>query len=307
MLSGEKILVTGPAGQIAGPMAAYLASENEVWGIARFSEEGSEERVRAMGVTTRRVDLASGDFGDLPDDFTYVLHLAAFQLEGLDYDWAITVNAEGTGLLMQHCRAAKAFLQTSTVAIYDTNPDPTHRYVETDPLSDSRQPYSPTYAVSKIAAEAVTRTMARALDLPTTIARINVAYGDDTRGGLPYMHFQMMQAGMAIPLCDPGPTEFSPIHLDDMCAQIEPLLAGASVPATITNWAGDEVVSIEEWCTYLGELAGIEPVFDRSGDGIPARAMDSSRRLALTGPCQVPFRDGLRRMLVERHPELGLD
>ena len=55
MLSGEKILITGPAGQIAFPLARYLAADNEVWGIARFSEAGSREKVDALGVTTRGV------------------------------------------------------------------------------------------------------------------------------------------------------------------------------------------------------------------------------------------------------------
>ena len=32
--------------------------------------------------------LGAGDFGDLPDDFTYVLHLATFQGGGLDYEKA---------------------------------------------------------------------------------------------------------------------------------------------------------------------------------------------------------------------------
>ena len=40
MLQGEKILITGPAGQIAFPMTEYLARDNEVWGVARFSEPG---------------------------------------------------------------------------------------------------------------------------------------------------------------------------------------------------------------------------------------------------------------------------
>ena len=35
-LSGEKILVTGAAGQIGLPMVEWLARENEVWGAARF-------------------------------------------------------------------------------------------------------------------------------------------------------------------------------------------------------------------------------------------------------------------------------
>ena len=37
-LRGEKILVTGPAGQIAFPLASRLAGDNEVWGIARFGD-----------------------------------------------------------------------------------------------------------------------------------------------------------------------------------------------------------------------------------------------------------------------------
>jgi nucleoside-diphosphate-sugar epimerase len=37
-LRGQKILVTGPAGRIAFPLAARLARHNEVWGIARFGD-----------------------------------------------------------------------------------------------------------------------------------------------------------------------------------------------------------------------------------------------------------------------------
>ena len=38
MLSGEKILITGPAGRIAFGLAKTLCRDNEVWGIARFSD-----------------------------------------------------------------------------------------------------------------------------------------------------------------------------------------------------------------------------------------------------------------------------
>jgi nucleoside-diphosphate-sugar epimerase len=38
MLSGEKILITGPAGRIAFGLARSLTAENEVWGIARFGD-----------------------------------------------------------------------------------------------------------------------------------------------------------------------------------------------------------------------------------------------------------------------------
>ena len=44
MLSGEKILVTGPAGRIAFGLAQTLCRDNEVWGIARFSDRDRPAR-----------------------------------------------------------------------------------------------------------------------------------------------------------------------------------------------------------------------------------------------------------------------
>jgi nucleoside-diphosphate-sugar epimerase len=302
MLRDEKILITGPAGQIAYAMAEYLAPDNDVWGIARFSEEGSRERVDALGVTTRVVDLGAGDYGDLPDDFTYVLHLATFQTSGLDYDYALRVNAEGTGLLAAHCRKAKAMLVTSTFSVYKPNPDPDHRFAETDPLGDANQPHSQTYSISKIAQEGVARAAARMLGLPITIARVNASYGPN--GGLPAYHLDWLLAGETIALRAPGHTPYSPIAQDDMNAQIEPLLDAASVPATVVNWAGDEVVDPETWCAYLGEVTGTTPhyAYAEYPGSIRGSASDSTKRRSITGPCALSWRDGMRAMYERRYP-----
>jgi nucleoside-diphosphate-sugar epimerase len=304
VLRDHKILITGPAGQIAFPMASRLAQDNEVWGIARFSEPGSRERVEAVGITTRVIDLAAGDFSSLPDDFTYLLHLATSQGPGLDYDAALRVNAEGTGLLLQHCRNARAALVTSTASVYKPNPDPDHRFVETDPLGDTNQPFSPTYPISKIAEEAVARTMARAVGLPVTIARINAAYGPN--GGLPAYQLDWILAGKDVPLRAPGPTPYSPIFQNDLEAHVEGLLAAASVPATVVNWGGDEVVSTEDWCTFLSGLVGAEPkiVYQTYPNSIKGSIMDNAKRLTLTGPCRVSWRDGMRQMVQGRYPGL---
>jgi hypothetical protein len=115
VLVGEKILITGPAGRIAFGLAKTLVGENEVWGIARFSDPAARDEVEALGVTTRSVDLGDGDFGDMPRDFTYLLHIAADF--GDDYERGLRVNAEGTGLVLSHCRAAKVALVMSTVTV----------------------------------------------------------------------------------------------------------------------------------------------------------------------------------------------
>ena len=107
ILEGRKILITGPAGQIAFPLARELARRNEVWGIARFGDPKSRREVEEAGIRTLPIDLGRPDFSSLPRDFTHLLHLAA-AIHGDDYDGAIRVNAEGTGLLLSHCREVEA-------------------------------------------------------------------------------------------------------------------------------------------------------------------------------------------------------
>lgn len=305
MLQGEKILITGPAGQIAFPMTEYLARDNEVWGVARFSEPGSRDKVEALGVTTRAIDLAIGDYSSLPDDFTYVLHLAAFKVEGLDYDWALTVNAEGTGLLLQHCRKAKAALIMSTQSVYKPVDDPWHAFCETDPLGDVNYVMSPTYSISKISEEAVARYCARAFNLPITIARMNASYGPN--GGLPTYQMDWMVADQPIiARWDPAP--YSIIHQDDINEQVEALLMAASVPATVVNWGGDETPTVEEWCNYIGELTGKVPNMQVKPipNSLRGSVADNAKRFSLTGPCKVTWRDGIRRTLESRYAS-GVD
>lgn len=286
-------------------MTEYLARDNEVWGVARFSEPGSRDKVEALGVTTRAIDLAIGDYSSLPDDFTYVLHLAAFKVEGLDYDWALTVNAEGTGLLLQHCRKAKAALIMSTQSVYKPVDDPCHAFRETDPLGDVNYVMSPTYSISKITEEAVARYCARAFNLPVTIARMNASYGPN--GGLPTYQMDWMVADQPIiARWDPAP--YSIIHQDDINDQVEALLDAASVPATVVNWGGDETPTVEEWCRYIGELTGKVPNMQVKPipNTLRGSIADNTKRLAITGPCKVSWRNGIRRTLESRYPP-GVD
>ncbi len=294
MLSGHKILVTGPAGQIAFPLAALLARENEVWGVARFSVAGSRDRVAAAGIRTVAADLAGDDLSALPTDFEYVLHLAAAQEPGSDYDASIRANAEATGLLLAHCRTAKAALVMSTHSVYHPVEDPLHVFRESDPLGDVHPTHSPTYSVSKLMQEGVARTCARIFDLPVTIARMNASYGPG--GGLLKMHAEAIAQGQTVRTrWDPCP--YSPIYEDDINDQAEALLDAASVPAKIVNWAGDEAVSVQEWTAYLGELSGLPASLEVVSipGTLRGSIADVSRRRSFTGPCKVSWRDGLRR------------
>lgn len=295
----SKILITGVTGQVATPLATALAAGNEVWGIARFTDAAARNALEQAGVRCETVNLASGDFSGLPSDFDYVLNLAVAKSGKWDKDLA--ANADAVGLLMAHCRGARAFLHCSSAAVYDP-PDDEIRS-ESAALGDNHKPLFPTYSISKIAGEAVARSMSRVLELPTTIARLNVPYGDN--GGWMCYHMEMMLAGIPIPVPPGEPARYNPIHQDDILATIPKLLAVSSVPATTVNWAGDQVVSIQEWCAYLGTLIGREPVFDESPQSLRGNPVDVSRLRELTGSAgTVDWRDGLRRMATKFHPDL---
>jgi nucleoside-diphosphate-sugar epimerase len=295
---GAKVLITGPTGQVAVPVAKALAADNEVWGIARFTDDAARDALEKSGVRCEKVNLAGGDFSGIPSDFDYVINLAVAKSGRWDKD--LGANAEAVGLLMAHCRDAKAFLHCSSAAVYDP-PDDEPRS-ESTALGDNHKPLFPTYSISKIAGEVVARTMARVLDMPTTIARLNVPYGDN--GGWPFYHMEMMLAGVAIPVPPGEPARYNPIHEDDIIAGIPKLLEVASVPATTINWCGEEAVSLQQWCTYLGSLLGRTPTFEESDRALRGNPTDGTRMRELIGGTTVDWRDGMRRMAATFHPEL---
>ena len=78
----------------------------------------------------------------------------------------------------------------------------------------------------------------------------------------------------------------------------------AAVPPITVNWGGSHTVSAEEYCAYLGELAGVEPVFEYSPDAHTPLWPDVSLMHRTLGRTRIDWREGFRRMVEARHPEL---
>lgn len=295
MLSGARILVTGPTGQVALPVTRALAVDNDVIGIARFRDDAARATLETAGVICIEANLAAGDFSAVPADVDYVLNLAVVKSNRWDVDLA--ANAEATGLLMAHCRNAKAWLQCSSTGVYE--PAGQHPLKETDPLGDNHRVMMETYSISKIAAETVARLGARQWDLPVTVARLNVPYGDN--GGWPAFHLAMIEGGQPVAIHSDRPNTFNPIHEDDIIRMIPRLLEIASVPATTVNWGGSETASIEEWCALLGEIVGRDVSFVETEQTISSVVIDPTKMHELVGRTEVDWRDGMRRMVAAQH------
>jgi nucleoside-diphosphate-sugar epimerase len=298
-ISGAKILVTGVTSEVAKPVAFSLAKNNEVYGAARWRDAASRELFESNGVTPVRADLVKGELDDLPDDIDYVTHFAVVK----SGKWPIDLdgNVSGLAFLMEKYQNAKAFMHCSSTAVYQ--PDGHTEFTEDSPLGDNHRNYFlPTYSISKIAAEATARHGARRYNLPTTIARLNVPYGDG--GGWPAIHLAMMAAGQEIGIHENAPSVFQPIHSDDIVAMVPRMLEIAGVPATTVNWGGEEKVSVEEWTAYMTELTGLPAKLVTSFNSLESVELNLDKMHELVGHAQVSFKDGCRRMIEALHPEL---
>jgi len=298
-LAGKRIVVTGVTGQVARPLAMALAKDNEVFGAARFGDQSVRADLESHGVRCIPIDLLAGDVTGLPSDADYVLHFAVAKSNNWEAD--LRANSGGLASLMEHHQAASAFLHCSTTGVY--KPEGHRVFDEDAPLADNHGvwPFLRTYSICKIAAEGTARWAADRYNLPTTIARLSVPYGDN--GGWPAIHLHMMLSGNAIPVHVDAPSVYHPLHADDILATVPKLLKVASVPATTVNWGGSEAVSIEEWCTYLAGLMGIEARFQPTDQTIDSVQIDTTRMHELIGRTTVPWRDGMTRMVAALYPD----
>lgn len=298
-IAGAKILVTGVTSEVAKPVAFSLAKDNEVYGAARWRDPASREPFESRGIKTVTADFVKGDLTDLPDAVDYVAHFAVVKSQKWNTD--LDGNVGGVLLLMERYQNATAFFHCSTTAVYQ--PDGHTEFSEDSPLGDNHREYFlPTYSISKIAAEAAVRHGARRYQLPTTIARLNVPYGDG--GGWPFIHLAMMEAGQDIAVHKNAPSVFQPLHTDDIVATVPRLIEIAGVPPTTVNWGGDEKVSVEEWTAYLSELTGLPANLVTSPHSLESVELNLDRMHELVGHSTVSWKDGFRRMVEALRPDL---
>jgi len=293
-----RVLVTGATGKVAFPIARELARRHEVFGMARCSRPGDEDRLRAAGITPIVADVSSYDLARLPDGLTHILHAGASLGAEARADWRRTfaVNVEASGRLVASCRGVKGFVFCSTGSQYE--------YQGARPLREDDPPgvHLGVYSLSKIAAESVVGFAAVEHGVPTTIIRIFSTYGPE--GGAPAERLERLIAREPIRLHPDAPNRYNPIYEDDYVRLGIRALEVASVPPLIVNWAGSETVSAEEYCAYLGELVGIEPSIEYDSGAPWPIWPDVTRMHAVLGRTRIPWREGMRRMVEARHPEL---
>jgi UDP-glucuronate 4-epimerase len=304
---GQKVLFVGGQGPVSAPALRLLAPDNDVFAVARFSNPEAKEKLESIGVTCIRHDLFES-FDDLPDDFGYVFHSALPLTRNAagrsdvpsrgGWPDSFDTYAEATGRLMAHCRSARGFLFASTISVYDP------------PGSDTPVPEShpfgihttSAYSFTKVANEAVVSYLSRSFDIPATIIRVGSASGVD--GGPVRDRLDRIVEGKPIRLHPDAPTYTRPIFEPD-CARLGvAALEAGRVPPLVVNWCGDDVVAIEDYCTYMGELIGREPTFEYTTSAWCSLVADVTFMHEVLGHCEVAWRDGCHMLVDQCYPDL---
>lgn len=303
MLENQRILITGATGQVARPIAESLVKNNQVWAAARFSNPDARGELEAQGIKTATFTIGDADLAHLPD-VDYVIHCGC-NTDPKTSDEGM-LNAEGTGFLMQRYQDVKGFFHMSSSSIYRDNPDPL-AVIEEDAVLGGFSHYSHHYAMSKLATEAVVRYQALSLNLPTIIARLDVAYGEHGHGGVPMVLVDFMKNGWPYQRKADSESYCSPIYQDDITRQVQGLLAHAAVPAPVVNLGGDDPVSVEAMAAYIEEITGLKLTMN-SGDNAmwQMKILDSNKRMELAGACEYGWKDGIRAAMRKRFPDIEL-
>ena len=198
---------------------------------------------------------------------------------------------------MAHCPSAKGFLFASTISVYDP-PGGDTPVPESHPFGIHT---TSAYSFTKVANEAVISHLSRRLNIPSTIIRVGGASGVD--GGPMRDRLDRIVEGKA----DPAPSRRAhvprPIFEPD-CARLGvAALEAGRVPPLVVNWCGDDVVTVEEYCAYLGELIGREPTFEYTTSTWCSLVADTTFMHEVLGYCEVAWREGCRMLVEQCYPE----
>jgi UDP-glucuronate 4-epimerase len=292
-LEKQRILITGASGLFGRPLAHALHPRNTVYALARYSDPAVKAEFEKAGMKVIAADLKTLDPNTLPE-VDYVVHAGAILASTgseKNREETFEINVQATGRLMRRYAKVKGFLYCGSGSCY--------AYQGQRPLKES-DPFGlhngiETYAASKIAAESLVAFLCKDQNTPATIIRIFTMYADNA--GTITRRVDMVAEGKTVPVYPDGENHMNPLYVADGVRMCEKALTLAAVPATIVNFAGSETMSVQQFCSYAGELVGKEAKFREDPKAYYPIWPDVTRMHELLGRCEFGVKDGVRRIL----------
>ena len=291
-LKGEKVLVTGGQGPSGLPPAKLLAKDNEVHVMARFSDPAVQAKLESFGIHCLKHDLLD-PFDDIPDDFTYVWHSAIPPLvpPGM-WPHSFDASADATARLAYHLRKAKGFAFVSSASVYE--PDG-HNPVREDRPRGHHGGHKE-YTFYKVAAEGALAFHANQFGLPVSILRMGSPTGPD--GGTMVERLIKIANGEEVRLHPEKPNLFRPHWETDLARMAVNSMVAARTPPLVVNFCGDDIVSAEDYCTYMGELVGKPAKIVYTTEGTYTSLIPETTLMHETlGECEVGWKEMCEKLV----------
>ncbi|TWU18304.1 hypothetical protein Poly21_04660 [Allorhodopirellula heiligendammensis] len=276
-LDGD-IIILGIAGKMGVSLGQLAAAAIEkaavpkcIYGVARFSDAGTRERLESAGVRTIQCDLLDRvEIAKLPR-VRNVLFMAGRKF-GTAGDEPLTwaVNTLAPANIADHYRDAN-IVAFSTGCVYPL--------ARADSMPDERVAPAPVgeYAQSCLGRERVFQYASNVWGTPVCLYRLN--YAIDLRYGV--LHDIATRIWHDQPVDNSSPA-FNIIWQGDANQQALRCLSHCTTPANILNVTGPETLFTEDVARQLGELLK-KPVRFSSTPGETSYLSDSSQAVKLFG------------------------
>lgn len=250
------VVILGVAGKMGMNLARLIkraAPDKRVVGVARFSDEGSQEWLEQFGVETIKADLLDRDAVDALPKLPNVIYMAGlkFDFRGReDFLWAM--NTLVPSYVADAYRDSR-IVALSTIHVYPWS-DPRRGGVteEEPPLARPGE-----YANSVVGRERTFQYFSGQHDTPGRIVRF--VYAIDMRYGVLQEIASWVKNGTPIPLAT-GNVNIQ--WQGDAINHFARLLKHCETPSSPINIGGPECVSVRRVATEFGKILGIEPVFE---------------------------------------------
>lgn len=250
------IIILGVAGKMGMNLARLVkraAPERRVVGVARFSDEGSEEWLARHGVETIKADLLDREAVEALPKLKNVIYMAGlkFDFRGReDFLWAMnTLVPSYVGDAFRDSR----IVALSTIHVYPWSDPRRGGVTELEPpLARPGE-----YANSVVGRERTFQYFSRKHETPGRIVRF--VYAIDMRYGVLQEIATWVKNGTPIPLAT-GNVNIQ--WQGDALNHFVRLLGHCETPSSPINIGGPECVSVRRVATEFGRIMGIDPVFE---------------------------------------------
>ena len=300
MIVTWRVLVTGATGRVAFPIARELAREHEVFGMARCTKPGDEAKLRAAGIEPIVADVSTFDLAALPAGPHARVPRGRRARRG------------GARRLAAHLRRQRGPAAGSSPRAAACGASCTARPGRSTSTRARGRCARTIRPACTSACTACRRSRARrsCASPPSSTASPRRSSASSRRTARSAARrptgSTACSPGKAIRLHPDAPNRYNPIYEDDYVAPRHPRARGRARPA-----AHGELGRQRD-----GERRGLprvpgraSPASSRASSTTPTAPWpiwpDVTRMHEVLGRTEVPWRDGMRRMLEARHPEFA--